>query len=83
MLAPITATYAALLGLILVGLSLSIVRLRLLRKVSLSDGGYPDLLVALRCQGNFVEYVPGASATWLVIAAASAIVLWQRLMHGA
>lgn len=56
----ITSLYAALLGLLLVALSLNVIRHRLANRVSLGDGDNQALRVAIRVQGNFVEYVPMA-----------------------
>lgn len=50
--------YAALLGLLLLGLSLIVVRLRRRHGVPTGDGGHADLARAMRVQANFVEYVP-------------------------
>lgn len=55
---PITALYAGILGLLLVALSLRVVMGRLGGQVSLGDAGQDDLLVRVRAQGNFIEYVP-------------------------
>lgn len=50
--------YAALCGLLLLGLGLVIVRLRRKHKVLTGDGGNATLARAMRVQANFVEYVP-------------------------
>ena len=54
----LTPVFAALLALILLFLSLSVIKLRISKKVSLGDGGDPDLQVAIRTHANFTEYVP-------------------------
>lgn len=54
----VTPLYAALLGLLLLGLSLVVVRLRRKHRVPTGDGGHADLARAIRVQANFVEYVP-------------------------
>ncbi len=54
----ITSIYAALSSFLIVLLSLNVVRLRLSGKVSLGDGGKPALQVAIRTQGNAIEYIP-------------------------
>ena len=59
---PITAVFAALLALMLVGISIRVTVLRVRKKISLFDGGDKDLGRAMRVQGNFVEYVPLALA---------------------
>lgn len=48
--------YAALLGLILVYLSVRTLRVRRRLKVSIGDSGNPELLRAIRVHGNFTEY---------------------------
>ena len=57
---PITAVFAALLALMLVGISIRVTVLRAKKKISLFDGGDKELGCAIRAQGNFVEYVPMA-----------------------
>ena len=54
----LTPIFAALLALVFLFLSLSVIKLRLVRKVSLGDGGDPSLRVAIRSHANFTEYVP-------------------------
>ena len=56
----ITAFYAGLLGLMLVALSWRIMAMRAKLEVMVGDGGEKDLSVAVRMQGNFIEYVPMA-----------------------
>lgn len=56
--APATAIYAALLGLLLVGLAARIPLLRGRHKVGIGSGGKPDLALAVRVHGNATEYVP-------------------------
>lgn len=56
----ITAVYAGLLGLMLVALSWRIMRMRTKLEVMVGDGGERELNVAVRIQGNFIEYVPMA-----------------------
>lgn len=54
----VTPLYAALLGLLLLGLGLVVVRLRRRHAVPTGDGGHATLARAMRVQANFVEYVP-------------------------
>lgn len=56
----ITALYAGILGLMLVALSWRIMRMRAKLEVMVGDGGERELNVAVRMQGNFIEYVPMA-----------------------
>ncbi len=55
---PIAAFYAGLLGLLLIALSIAVIRVRRRESVALLDGGFPDLIRAMRAHGNFVEYAP-------------------------
>ncbi len=50
--------YAALLALLLMALSLNVIRLRWRHQVGIMDAGHKDLALAIRTQGNFIEYVP-------------------------
>ncbi len=74
---PITALYLAIFAVFAGVLSSFPGRMRGSTGISIGDGGNPDLLLAMRRQANFVEYVPylmimfaamelnGASATIL------------------
>ena len=53
-----TAPYFTAFAFMIVVLALRVVRLRRRHKVSLGDGGVPDLERAMRVFGNCVEYVP-------------------------
>ena len=55
---PITAIYAALLGLLFVVLSIRVVAARRRARVRIGDGGDETLRRRIRAQGNFAEYVP-------------------------
>jgi uncharacterized membrane protein YecN with MAPEG domain len=46
---------AAILALLLIGLSLNISRLRMRHQVAFGDGGQPDLIKAVRAHGNSLE----------------------------
>jgi hypothetical protein len=50
--------YAALLGLVLVFISVWVSAGRGKYGVSVGDGGQPNLIARMRAQANFVEYVP-------------------------
>ncbi len=54
----ITGFYAALLGLLLMALSLNVIRLRYKYRQGIMDGGHKELALAIRVHGNFTEYVP-------------------------
>ena len=74
---PITALYLAVFAIFHSVLAFLPGKIRGSSGISIGDGGRPDLLLAMRRQGNFLEFVPyfllmmlalelnGASATWL------------------
>lgn len=88
----ITAIYAALCGLMMIGLAWLVVRQRHRTGVGIGAGGEAALERAVRAHGNFAEYVPlallllllaetgGAHAAWLH--ANGAALLVARLLHG-
>jgi uncharacterized membrane protein YecN with MAPEG domain len=56
----VTAFYAGLLGLMTIAVAFPAGSLRGKLNIALGDGGNTDLLLAMRRQANFVEYVPMA-----------------------
>jgi len=54
----ITALYAGILALILLGLSANVSRLRRQAQIGIGHGDNPALERAVRVHGNFTEYVP-------------------------
>lgn len=56
--APVTAFYAAILGLVFIAITLRIALGRYSRKLSLGDGGDKDFNKLIRGHGNFAETVP-------------------------
>ncbi len=88
---PATPTYAALLGLMFVGLSLRTIRLRRRFRVAIGDGRNPLLQRAMRVNANFAEYVPLALVLiWFVelhdgpqlhVHAMGTALLCGRLLH--
>ena len=58
LLLPVTLTTACILALFSLVLIVRIGQGRFRHKVSLGDGGNPDMLVRIRTHANFVEYVP-------------------------
>ena len=88
----ITAFYAALCGLVFVGLTLGVVRARMRSKVLLGTGGDRMLERAVRAHANFSEFVPLALlllalaeglglAAWALHALGAVLVL-ARIGHG-
>jgi len=53
-----TSIYAALLALLIAKLSLAVIKLRRKNRVSVGDGGYEELQLAIRTHANAVEYIP-------------------------
>jgi uncharacterized membrane protein YecN with MAPEG domain len=83
---------ASLLGLLLIYLSFITAKTRGATKTDLGDGGHPEMLRAIRAQGNLTEYAPlgliliglleyRGTNEWLLIALASFFVV-GRFMHG-
>ncbi|MFL5350616.1 MAG: MAPEG family protein [Hyalangium sp.] len=58
MAVPVTALYAALNSLVILGLGVNVSRLRGKYNVFLGDGGHKELAGAIRAHGNSVEHVP-------------------------
>jgi len=54
----VTPFFAAILGVIFIGLSINVMRYRLKYKTSLGSGDNKEFDYAIRAQANFVEYVP-------------------------
>lgn len=89
--APIAAIYAAVLGLGLILLSYRVVRLRRRLRIGIGTGENPELALAIRVHGNFVEHVPLAvillvlfelngGPAWAVHLG-GAVLLVARLLH--
>jgi uncharacterized membrane protein YecN with MAPEG domain len=75
----ITALYAALQGLVMIGLLIPLGRLRSRTNVSLYDGGNPELAAAIRRHANWTEYVPFALLLLLLLELSGAS---PGLLHG-
>jgi len=87
----ITALYASLLAILLLGLSFNIIRLRFQLKVAIGDGEQKLLTAAIRIHGNFIEYIPlalillgcyelnGADSLWLHIL--GGLLFVGRILH--
>ena len=54
----ITALYAAICGLMLMGMAMRVSYMRGKEKVDLGDGGKDAMLRAMRVHGNAAEYIP-------------------------
>jgi uncharacterized membrane protein YecN with MAPEG domain len=75
----ITAIYAAILGLLLLVLSINVIRIRRSDRISLGAGDNPLMERRMRAQGNFTEYVPLALILIAFIESAGAA---PGLVHG-
>ena len=78
-LAATTGLYAALLALLYGALALRVVRLRMVLKQPLGDGGHAVLQRAVRAHGHFAEYVPLVLLLLLLLEMAR---LPAALLHG-
>lgn len=87
----ITASYAALLTLMYMVLSINVTRARYRNRVSLLDGDKPDMRKNMRIHGNFSEYVPlaliviffaeiGGASLWTLHLLGSGLFL-GRILH--
>jgi uncharacterized membrane protein YecN with MAPEG domain len=83
--------YIGLAAILLIVLSANVMRLRGRYKVGIGDDGREDLALAIRVQGNFIEYVPIAlllllcvdlvgHAKWIVHALGIALIV-GRVLH--
>ncbi|GCL66229.1 MAPEG family protein [Pseudaquabacterium pictum] len=77
--AATTGLYAGLLALLYAGLALRVVRLRVVLKQPLGDGGHAELQRAVRVHGHFAEYVPLALLLLLLLELAG---MPAALLHG-
>ncbi len=74
-----TSLYAALLGALLIYLSINVIKARRNARVSVGDGGDDALLRAIRTQGNFVEYTP-LTVILIALIEGNGLPVW--LVHG-
>ena len=73
----ISATVAALIGLLAVFLAVRVITLRVRFKVNAGDGGHAELGQAIRAHANLVEHAPLAL---IVLAFAEASIAWRWLI---
>jgi uncharacterized membrane protein YecN with MAPEG domain len=91
MFLPITLSTASMLVVIYFFMLLPIGKLRMTHHISIGDGGNQDLLMRMRTQANFVEYVPlllvmmglleGSGANRQVLAVAGILLILFRILH--
>jgi uncharacterized membrane protein YecN with MAPEG domain len=81
---------AGLIGVLAVLLTLNVGRIRTRKKISLGDGGDPEMVAAIRAHGNLIEFAPLCLLIiWLLngpyghrtIAVMGIILLISRLLH--
>lgn len=87
----VTSIIAAVLTIIFVKLSFSVISLRKKNRVGLGNGGHEDLERAIRAQGNFAEYAPFGivliaclelnGAPWWLVALPGITLIIGRLIH--
>jgi uncharacterized membrane protein YecN with MAPEG domain len=81
---------AGLIGILAFLLTLNVGRVRTRKKISLGDGGDPEMIAAVRAHGNLIEFAPLCLLIiWLLngpfghrtIAVMGVILLVSRLLH--
>ena len=75
----VTSFYAGLLGILALALAMQVIRGRQRNRVSVGDGGNPEMLRLMRVQANFSEYVPLAL---LLIMLGEILGVPRWLVHG-
>jgi uncharacterized protein len=79
----ISATYAAVLALIMAALLVHVIMLRAKTGISISDGGNVTLAERMRRHGNFIENVPMALLLMLMAELLGASHLWLHVFGAA
>jgi uncharacterized protein len=79
----ITAFYLAVLALLYVGLSLQVIRLRLVNRAAFGDSGNVALRSAIRAHAHFAEYVPITTLMVAFLEASGSSALRVHLLMGA
>jgi uncharacterized membrane protein YecN with MAPEG domain len=90
-LLPVTLSTASLLSLVYLALIVRLGRVRTKHRISIGDGGNAELLMHMRTQANFIEYVPlmlllmalleGAGANPRVLSVAGTLLILFRILH--
>lgn len=73
------AFWAGLNALLLIVLSARVGQARLKNRVNLGDGDNPEMIKAIRTQGNYIEYAPAAVGGLVLLALLNAPI---ALVHG-
>ncbi len=75
--------WVGLNALLLIYLSARVGMARGKAKVSLGDGGDPEMVKAIRTQGNYIEYAPAALGGLVLLALLNAPLLLIHILGGA
>ena len=75
--------WVGLNALLLILLSARVGAQRGKQKVNLGDGGNPDMIKAIRTQGNYIEYAPAATGGLVLLALLNAAPLFIHILGGA
>lgn len=88
---PITALSAAMMGLLLIALSVDAINRRKALGIPFGDGGDPALMAAIRAHSNLIEYMPigltqmglleGGGAQRTALAVVAALFVASRAAH--
>ncbi|RYH11851.1 MAPEG family protein [Tropicimonas sp. IMCC6043] len=78
----ITPVYAGLLSLLLIGLSARVIRHRYAARISVGDGGDPEMQRRMRAQANCAEYAP-IGIILLAMAEIQGMPAWLVTLFGA
>ena len=91
LLMPVALVTAAVFGLMLVALGLYVIRGRFKHLMAYGDQGNTDMVIRMRTQANFIEYVPialilltlleSSGADQMVLAIGAAVFVVLRVMH--
>ena len=76
------ALWAGLNLLFLIYISARVGRARFATKTNLGDGGHPEMIRAIRTQGNYVEYAPAALLGLFILASLGANVVLIHALGG-
>jgi uncharacterized membrane protein YecN with MAPEG domain len=76
------ALWVGLNALLLIYLSARVGMIRTKQKINLGDGGNPDMVKAIRTQGNYIEYAPAAIGGLVLIALLNTSALVIHILGG-
>lgn len=76
------ALWVGLNALMLIYLSARVGMVRTKQKVNLGDGGNPDMVKAIRTQGNYIEYAPAAIGGLIMLALLNTSALAVHILGG-